>query len=241
MLRLTENYDCSSHSFFIKHGIRVGLHTHPFRNRIGLENFITFNRINTIRIMSSHLLLVKNMVCHRCIMAVEAILTKHDVPYHHVTFGEIHLTNEIAPHQKEAIATDLNTIGFELIDSHVNGLIEKIKLHVLQKARNEVSEEERALNLSSYLAEKLHYEYTYLSSLFSSIEGRTIENLYIEQRIEKAKEFLIYGQMTLSEIALELEYSSTAHLSSQFKKVTGLTPSHFKQIGNQKRQALDQV
>src|ERR1044071_2782681 len=97
------------------------------------------------------------------------------------------------------------------------------------------------MKLSDYLSSKLHHEYTYVSSLFSSIEGRTIENYYIEQRIEQAKELLTYGEMTLSQIALELEYSSTAHLSSQFKKITGLTPSHFKQIGAQKRKAIDQV
>lgn len=181
------------------------------------------------------------MVCHRCILAVEDILNKNEIPFQKVVFGEIHLTGDITKSQKEAVAEGLRHIGFELIDNHMTGMIEKIKLHVIRKARNEVSPAEKLLNLSSYLAEKLHYEYTYLSSLFSSIEGRTIENLYIEQRIEKAKELLIYGQMTLSEIALDLEYSSTAHLSSQFKKVTGLTPSHFKQVGNQKRKALDQV
>lgn len=191
--------------------------------------------------MSSQLLLVKNMVCHRCILAVEDILKRNDVPYQKVVFGEIHLAQEIAKSQKEAIAEALGHIGFELIDNHMTGMIEKIKLHVIRKARNEVTQQEKQLNLSGYLAEKLHYEYTYLSGLFSSVEGRTIENLYIEQRIEKAKELLIYGQKTLSEIAMDLEYSSTAHLSNQFKKVTGLTPSHFKQVGNQRRKGIDQV
>lgn len=97
------------------------------------------------------------------------------------------------------------------------------------------------MNLSAYLSAGLNYEYTYLSSLFSEVEGRTIENLFIEQRIEKAKELLIYGQMTLSQIALDLEYSSTAHLSNQFKKITGLTPSHFKNVGIARRKSLDKV
>jgi AraC-like DNA-binding protein len=174
-------------------------------------------------------------------MAVEAILTRNEIPFHSVTIGEIHLEGEPSTRQKEALSSALGQIGFELIGNHLGGLVEKIKQHVITKARNEVSEKEKNINLSTYLSEKLHYEYTHLSSLFSSIEGRTIENLYIEHRIEKAKELLIYGDMTLSEIANELDYSSTAHLSSQFKKVTGLTPSHFKQVGSQKRKALDQV
>ncbi len=191
--------------------------------------------------MVPHLLLVKNMVCHRCVLAVEDILNKNKLPFLKVIFGEIHLTNEISTEQKEALSSSLKNVGFELIDSHMSGLIEKIKQHIIRKARNEVSAEEKKLNLSNYLSGKLNYEYTHLSSLFSSVEGRTIENLYIEQRIEKAKELLIYGLMTLSEIAFELEYSSTAHLSSQFKKVTGLTPSHFKKVGTIKRKALDKV
>ncbi len=132
-------------------------------------------------------------------------------------------------------------IGLELTDSRLGTLIEKIKHMVMLKARNEVIAAERKLKLSKYIAGQLHHEYTYLSSLFSNVEGRTIENYFIEQRIEKAKELLIYGQMNLSEIAFELDYSSVAHLSSQFKKVTGLTPSHFKQIGAHRRKTLDKI
>lgn len=95
--------------------------------------------------------------------------------------------------------------------------------------------------MSTYLSSYLNHEYTYLSGLFSSIEGRTIENYFIEQRIEKAKELIVYGQLTLSEIAFQLEYSSVAHLSSQFKKITGLTPTYFKQLGSSKRKSLDRV
>lgn len=191
--------------------------------------------------MSSSPLLVKNMVCHRCVLAVEDILNKHDIPFQKVLFGEIYLTGDLSAEQKEMLSASLKKIGFELIDTHMSALVEKIKQHIIRKARNEVSESEKKLNLSNYLSDKLHYEYTHLSSLFSSIEGRTIENFHIEQRIEKAKELLIYGTMTMSEIAFEMEYSSAAHLSNQFKKVTGLTPSHFKQVGTQKRKALDQV
>src|SRR5258706_740912 len=181
--------------------------------------------------MSSKTLLVKNMVCHRCVLAVKDILHTTEIPFSKVLFGEIHLTSELVEKQKEILKEKLASIGLELIDNHMSGLIEKIKTHVIKKARNDVDEKDNKIKLSNYLSEKLHHEYTYLSSLFSSVEGRTIENFFIEQRIEKAKELLIYGQMTLSEIAYELEYSSVAHLSGQFKKITGLTPSYFKEVG----------
>jgi AraC family transcriptional regulator len=181
------------------------------------------------------------MVCHRCVLSVEDILNKSAIPFHNVLFGEIRLKNELSREQKENLSAKLNAVGFELIDSHMAGLIEKIKMLVIKKARNEVDQQEIKLNLSAYLSEKLHYEYTHLSSSFSAVEARTIENFFIEQRIEKAKELLIYGQKTLSEIAFELDYSSTAYLSTQFKKITGLTPSHFKEVGIAKRKALDKI
>ncbi len=191
--------------------------------------------------MTSPIVLVKNMVCHRCVLSVEAILHAAAIPYHNVTFGEIHLVDALTKEQTHLLTSKLKEVGFELIDNHMSGLIEKIKQLVLLKARNEGEQQDIKVNLSSYLSEKLHYEYTHLSSVFSAVEGRTIENYFIEQRIEKAKELLIYGQMTLSEIAFELDYSSPAHLSTQFKKTTGLTPSYFKEVGLAKRKALDKV
>ena len=166
--------------------------------------------------MSSTILLVKNMVCNRCAMVVENILKKSEIPFQKVIIREIHL--------QEAISVE-----------------KKIKKFVIKKARNEVDEKDQKRNLSEYLSAHMNHEYTYLSSLFSSIEGRTIEKFFIEQRIEKAKELLVYGQHTLSQIAFELEYSSVAHLSSQFKKTTGLTPSFFKSVGASKRKSLDKV
>ena len=191
--------------------------------------------------MTLHTLLVKNMVCHRCVLSVEDILNKAAIPFHKVVFGEIHLTDKINDNQKDNLSAKLKDVGFELIDNQMSGLIEKLKMHTIKKARNEVDKTEIKPNLSVYLSEKLYHEYTYLSSLFSEVEGRTIENFFIEHRIEKAKELLIYGQMTLSEIAFELGYSSTSHLSAQFKKITGLTPSYFKEVGITKRKALDKV
>jgi AraC family transcriptional regulator len=191
--------------------------------------------------MASTTILIKNMVCHRCVMAVENILQTESIPFHKVIFGEIHLCDELSIEQKSRLLQNLDKIGFEMIDNQTSGLVEKIKGLVIKKARNETSIDESKIKLSMYLSERVHHEYTYLSSLFSSVEGRTIENYFIEQRIEKAKELLIYDQLTLSQIAFELEYSSAAHLSTQFKKITGLTPTYFKEIGAEKRKALDNI
>ena len=191
--------------------------------------------------MSPDILFVKNMVCRRCILAVEGVLKNSGIPFEKVIIGEIHLPESLIPRQNDLLRTNLVNIGLELIDNRASGLIEKIKTLVIKKARNEVDEKDKKIKLSSFLSKHLHHEYTYLSSTFSEVEGRTIENYFIEQRIEKVKELLVYKEMTLSEIAFEMDYSSVAHLSNQFKKTTGLTPSHFKQVGSTKRKLLDQV
>ena len=191
--------------------------------------------------MTSNTLIVKNMVCHRCVLSVEEILKSSGIPYHEVLVGEIHLCTPTDDQNREILKEKLGKIGLELIDSRIGETIEKIKQLVIKKARNEVDDKEKKIKLSSYLSSRLNQEYTSLSKLFSDTEGRTIENFFIMHRIEKAKELLVYGQLSLSEIAFELDYSSVAHLSSQFKKVTGLTPSHFKEIGIAKRKTLDQI
>jgi len=172
---------------------------------------------------------------------VEKALEETGIPFLKVVNGEIHLPEKISENQKEKLKQKLHGVGLELIDHKITGLIEKIKALVIQKARNEVNDKDRQLKLSSYLTDNLHMEYSYLSGLFSSIEGRTIENYFISQRIEKAKELLVYGEKNLSEIAFELDYSSVAHLSAQFKKITGLTPSHFKMVGSDRRRSIDRV
>lgn len=189
----------------------------------------------------SEIVAVKNMVCQRCVLAVEGVLTRLDIGFDAVHIGEIHLINKITVLQSNALSTNLHVIGLELIDNRMTGLIEKIKQLVIRKARNEVEEGEKKTKLSVYLSTNLHHEYTYLSHFFSSIEGRTIENYYIGQRIEKVKELLVYNELSLSEIHYQLDYSSVAHLSYQFKKITGLTPSHFKDVGSARRKMLDQV
>lgn len=186
-------------------------------------------------------LFIKNMVCSRCIMAVEQVLKDNEILFEQVTFGEVTLTSALTQDKQERLHKALQKLGFELIDDQGMALVEKIKSIVIKKARNEIEPKYEKWKLSALLVEELKQEYTYLSSFFSSLEGRTIENYFIEQRIEKAKELLVYGQLTLSEIAHQLNYSSVAHLSAQFKKVTGLTPSFFKQMGNQKRKALDKI
>lgn len=191
--------------------------------------------------MKPSVLLVKNMVCKRCVLTVEAILSKAGIAYEKVLLGEIHTNHTITDQQRINLVSELEKVGFELIDGHTTSLIEKAKQLITKRARNEDQKSGAKLNLSDYLSEQLNYEYTHLSSMFSAIEGRTIEQYFIEQRIEKAKELIVYRQLTLSEIALELNYSSIAHLSSQFKKVTGLTPSHYKEVGAAKRKSLDKV
>ena len=181
------------------------------------------------------------MVCLRCLLAVENILDEVSIDFQEVIAGEIHLAADISEEQNNLLHTRLSAIGLELIDNKMSNIIEKVKQLVIKKARLEVSEAENRLNLSVYLSQNLYHEYTYLSSLFSSIEGRTIENYFIQQRIEKVKELLVYNEMTVSAIAFEMEYSSAAHLSHQFKQITGLTPSHFKQVGSMKRKLLDQI
>ena len=191
--------------------------------------------------MSENVLLVKNMVCRRCLLAVENVLANASISYQQVIVGEIHLIQPLSAEKYVSVSSCLAAIGLELIDNRTSGLIEKIKQLVIKKARKEVDDKEHKMNLSAYLSQNLYHEYTYLSSLFSSVEGRTIENYFIQHRIEKVKELLVYNEMTLSAIAFEMDYSSVAHLSNQFKQITGLTPSHFKKVGSAKRKLLDQL
>ena len=190
---------------------------------------------------STTILLVKNMVCHRCLLAVENVLIENAIPFQKITVGEIHLVNPLSDEQFALLNSRLALIGLELIDNRTGGIVEKMKQLLIKKARNEAGETENRMKLSSYLSQKLHHEYTYLSSLFSSVEGRTIENYFMHQRIERVKELLVYNEMTLATIAFEMDYSSVAHLSNQFKQLTGLTPSHFKQLGSVKRKLIDQI
>jgi AraC family transcriptional regulator len=173
-------------------------------------------------------LYIKNMVCNRCITAVQQVFEEAGLHPVKISLGEISLQEEsLTEDQLKNIDTKLLTMGFERIDDRKARLIEGIKNKVIQLIHH-TNGVDRKHNWSVILAEEMHYEYNYLSNLFSSVEGITLEQYIIKQKIEKAKELLFYDEFNLSEIANKLGYSSVAHLSAQFKKITGLTPSELK-------------
>lgn len=189
--------------------------------------------------METEKLYIKNMVCDRCKMVVRSELEKLGITALNVDLGEVTLNSPLSDLQKIQIQKTLDPIGFEVIDDKKSRLIEQIKTLIIELVH--YNNNDLKINLSDYLSEKLHHDYNYISNLFSEIEGSTIEKYFIAQKIEKVKELLVYDELTLNEIAFRLNYSSTAHLSSQFKKITGLTPSHFKAIKTNKRNSLDKV
>lgn len=184
-------------------------------------------------------LYIKNMVCNRCIAAVEHELEKLGIDSCNVSLGEIELKQELSKDKIEELGKNLQSLGFELLDNNKRQLIEKIKNIIIKQVH--YNDDENRKNFSDILSNTLHKDYSYLSGLFSEVEGITIEKYIINQKIEKVKELIIYDQLSLSEIAFQLGYSSVAHLSTQFKKTTGLTPSHFKKVGNSKRNPLDKI
>lgn len=179
------------------------------------------------------------MVCSRCIMVVQNELNKLKLKANNITLGEVSLDKELTNGEKKQLEKVLFALGFEVIDDKKSRLIEKIKNIIIRLVHHQNNEFKS--NLSEILSKELHHDYNYLSSLFSEVEGTTIEKYFIAQKIEKVKELLIYDELSLNEIAYQLNYSSVAYLSNQFKKVTGLTPSHFKQIKKDKRKPLDKV
>lgn len=190
--------------------------------------------------MATHRISIKNMVCDRCKRVVAEELQKLGYTVHQVNLGEAEVSAEEGNPDLEQIREMLEGNGFELLDDRKTQLIEKVKLAVIELVR-EAGESDLHINTSDYIAEKLDLDYNYVSSLFSASEGITIEKYLILQRIELVKELLVYDELSLKEIAYKLGYSSVAHLSNQFKKVTGLTPSHFKKIKSEKRKTLDRV
>ena len=184
-------------------------------------------------------LFIKNMVCDRCRMVVRESMEKLGLIPVSVELGEVELKQPLTDAEKLAFKQALQVLGFELIDDKKSRIIEKIKLIILELIRQK--DGEMTQNLSETLSSRLNHDYNYLSNLFSEVEGTTIEKYFIAQKIELVKELLVYDELSLSEIAFRLNYSSVAYLSSQFKKVTGLTPSHFKNIRSVKRKPLDKV
>lgn len=179
------------------------------------------------------------MVCSRCIRSVESILTKLGIEHGPVILGEVPLSDDLEADRKSSLAKLLEAEGFELIDDKKQRVIEKIKKIVIERVNS--GEDEMSENLSTQLSTRLNMDYSYLSSLFSQVEGITIERYYIANKIEKVKELLVYDEESLSQISFRMGYSSVQHLSNQFKKITGLTPSHFRQIGAAKRKSLDEL
>ena len=184
-------------------------------------------------------LYIKNMVCLRCIKVVREELQKLGIDYNSVQLGEVELTEEIPAEKLDRLRVTLLENGFELIDDSRTKLIEEVKTLIIKSIYESNKPEE--INYSDYLSKATGKPYTFLSSLFSSVENTTIEKFIISQKIERTKELLVYGELTLSEIAYRLGYSSSQHLSGQFKRITGFTPSYFKELKEQKRQFIDKI
>lgn len=179
------------------------------------------------------------MVCNRCIIVMKNELEKLGLSAISIKLGEVIFEKNITVEEKEKLDEALLELGFQIIDDKKSRIIEKIKNTIIELVHHQ--ENEAKTNLSDILSTKLHHDYNYLSNLFSEVEGTTIEKYFIAQKIERVKELLVYDELSLSEIAFQLNYSSVAYLSNQFKKITGLTPSHFKQIKEEKRKPLDEV
>lgn len=183
-------------------------------------------------------LYIKNMVCNRCIMAVTQVLESIRIQPAHVGMGEVELKKQPTPDQLKTLSVLLKALGFEMLDDQRQQQIEKMKSLLIHQIQSGQLEEH--FSISEYISKALLKDYSSLSRLFSQVEGITLEQFFILQKVEKVKEWLIYGELSLSEISYRLGYSSVAHLSAQFKKITGLTPSGFKKMGGT-RNAIDQL
>ena len=179
------------------------------------------------------------MVCIRCTMVVKSELEKLGLHYVIVDLGEADIMEEMTSVQLTQLGIALKKTGLELMDDKKSILVEKIKAIIVDLVH--YNNDQLKVNLSDYLSEKLNHDYTYMANLFSEVQGTTIEHFIIAHKIERIKELIIYDELTITEIAWKLNYSSVAHLSNQFKKVTGLTPTHFKQLKVKRRSPLEEV
>lgn len=184
-------------------------------------------------------LYIKYMVSIRCKMAVKAELDKLGLHYVNMGLGEVDIKDNITATQLEILKTELAKSGLELMDDKKAILIEKIKNTIIEMIH--YTDEPIKINFSDFISKKLSYDYTYLANLFSEVTGLTIEHYIINHKIERVKELLLYDELNLTEISYMLNYSSVAHLSGQFKKVTGLTPSYFRQLKGKRITTLDKV
>ncbi len=184
---------------------------------------------------------IKNMVCNRCISVVANELNALGSPAKSITLGEVVLEKPLTVQQKSTLRSALEKHGFELLDDKKAKIIEQIKTLLIVLVHYNKAEKPEHMRYSDYLEKQVGMEYNALSKLFSEVEGVTIEHFLISQKVERVKELLIYNEFSISEISLQLGYSSVAHLSGQFKKLTGLTPSEFKKLHQHTRKPLDEI
>ncbi|MBC5620639.1 MULTISPECIES: AraC family transcriptional regulator [Butyricimonas] len=186
-----------------------------------------------------HVIFIKNMVCNRCILVIKQILKDLQFTPLQVDLGTAVVKEELTSDDREVIRKALEEYGFELIDDKRQRIIEQIRTSIIQLVHYEGNLSK--LKLSEYLKEKCHYDYSFLSKLFTEMNGISIEKYYIAQKVERIKELLFYDELSISEIADKLQYSSVAHLSTQFRNVTGMSPSEFKRLKEHGREPLDKV
>lgn len=189
--------------------------------------------------MAKEVLIIKNMVCPRCVEAVTRIFRSHGKDEAAITLGRVELREPLSGQDRELIAADLEAAGFELLDDPRARTVSEIKRLVIERVRNLEGPADQ--NFSTYLSEALNKDFGSLSRLYSSVEGVTLERYILTVKTELVKELLVYGELTLSEIAFRLDYSSAAHLSAQFKKETGMTPTAFRKMGEPVRKPLDSL
>jgi AraC-like DNA-binding protein len=182
---------------------------------------------------------IKYMVSNRCKMAVKTALKNHGLHFILVDLGEVEIMETLSVDQRVQLALSLKNSGLELMDDKKAILIEKIKNAIVELVHH--SGEMVKINFSDFLSAKLNHDYTYLANLFSEVQGTTIEKFIISHKVERIKELIIYDELNISEIAWLMNYSSVAHLSNQFKKITGLSPSHFKQLKVKRRSPIEEI
>lgn len=182
---------------------------------------------------------IKYMISLRCKMMVKDELNKLGIAYTTLELGMVELMKDIPDSLRQQLKTNLLRSGLEVMDDKKSILIEKIKNVIIEMIH--YSDDPPALNFSDYISEKLNYDYTYLSNIFSEVQGINIQQYIIMHKIEKVKELLLYDELNLTEIAYKLHYSSVAHLSNQFKKITGLAPSYFKSVRKKRTNNLENL
>lgn len=189
--------------------------------------------------MEETVLHIKNMVCPRCMLSVEEILTRLGLTYSEVSLGEVRLQVPLEPEMREKLSLELEKVGFELVEERNQKISNRIKAIIIEQVYSE--EASVSGNLSDILSEKLNYDYSHLTSIFRQTEGQSIQNFQNKIRLERIKELLEYDEMNISEIADAMGFGSAAYLSTFFKKGTGMNPSQYKMQQDRNRKSIDSV